>query len=54
MSQLLFCLLRRRHWPRMHRGARFTICMRCYPCLTCGGTTEACIGPWCVMTASRS
>ncbi|MDH2425743.1 hypothetical protein [Sphaerisporangium sp. TRM90804] len=37
------CLLRG-HWPRIHRGRRATICLRCWPCRHCGGTTTACVG----------
>ncbi|WP_181871607.1 hypothetical protein [Sphaerisporangium album] len=45
MRRLLSCL-RRGHWPRIHRSPRAVICLRCLPCMTCGGTTAACVG-WC-------
>lgn len=47
--RLLVQCVRRRHWPRIHRNARVTICLRCLPCPVCGGTTRACVG-WCAET----
>lgn len=48
VRQLLECA-RRLHWPRIHRGPDVTVCLRCWPCLVCGGTTTACLG-WCAST----
>ncbi|WP_204014103.1 hypothetical protein [Sphaerimonospora thailandensis] len=46
MRQLIACL-RARHWPKVYRSPRATICLRCLPCRTCGSTSPACVG-WCV------
>lgn len=43
MTGLLKCL-RKGHLPRTHRTPVGPVCLRCWPCLTCGSTRPACVG----------
>jgi hypothetical protein len=52
LEQLRTCLPSG-HLPRLYRTPRDTICLRCWPCPVCDGTTRACMGGRCVTTVDR-